>query len=150
MPVVPERSMALETDLLIDRRRLKRRLALWRAGAVLLLLGGALALGVQRIEAPFGRGHVTRLAVEGFISDDRRLAESIDKLAKDDTTRALVVSIDSPGGSVGGGEDLGAHLDRDGIDRGAAADLRWLGPAGPGRGAHRFDHLRPAEGPAQP
>src|SRR6478672_11230686 len=110
MPVVPERSMALETDLLIDRRRLKRRLALWRAGAVLLLLGGALALGVQRIEAPFGRGHVTRLAVEGFISDDRRLAESIDKLAKDDTTRALVVSIDSPGGSVGGGEMLHAAL----------------------------------------
>ena len=30
--------MGLETDLLIDRRRLKRRLAFWRAGAVLLLL----------------------------------------------------------------------------------------------------------------
>jgi protease-4 len=77
--------MALETDLLIDRRRLKRRLALWRGAAVLLLLAGVLALGAQRIDAPFGRGHVMRLPVEGFISDDRKLAEAIDKLAKDDT-----------------------------------------------------------------
>ena len=35
--------MTLEADLLIDRRRLKRRLALWRGLAVLLLLAGALA-----------------------------------------------------------------------------------------------------------
>lgn len=102
--------MALETDLLIDRRRLKRRLALWRAGAVLLLLAGAVALAATRIDAPFGRGHVVRLPIEGFISDDRRLAEAIDKLAKDDQAKALIVSIDSPGGSVGGGEMLHAAL----------------------------------------
>src|SRR4051812_7871878 len=106
----PESSMALETDLLIDRRRLKRRLALWRGAAVLLLLAGILALGVQRLDAPFGRGHVMRLPVEGFISDDRKLAEAIDRLAKDDTAKALIVSIDSPGGSVGGGEMLHAAL----------------------------------------
>ena len=102
--------MALETDLLIDRRRLKRRLALWRGAAVLLLLAGALAFGAQRIDLPFGRGHVMRLPVEGFISDDRKLSEAIDRLAKDDTAKALVVSIDSPGGSVGGGEMLHAAL----------------------------------------
>jgi protease-4 len=102
--------MALETDLLIDRRRLKRRLALWRTAAVLLLLGGVLAFGATRLDTPFGRGHVMRLPVEGFISDDRKLAEAIDKLAKDDTAKALVVSIDSPGGSVGGGEMLHAAL----------------------------------------
>ncbi|MFZ4410221.1 MAG: signal peptide peptidase SppA [Paracraurococcus sp.] len=102
--------MALETDLLIDRRRLKWRLALWRGGAVLLLLAGVLALGAQTLDAPFGRGHVVRLPVEGFIADDRSLAEAIDKLAKDDGAKAVVVSIDSPGGSVGGGEMLHAAL----------------------------------------
>jgi protease-4 len=102
--------MALETDLIIDRRRLKRRLALWRGAAVLLLLAGVLAAGLQRLDAPFGRGHVTRLDVDGFISDDRKLAEAIDRVAKDDTAKALIVSIDSPGGSVGGGEMLHAAL----------------------------------------
>jgi protease-4 len=102
--------MALETDLLIDRRRLKRRLALWRAFAVLLLLAGALAWAGDGLHDGLrdglGRGHVVRLPVEGFISDDRRLTEAIDKLAKQDSARAVIVSIDSPGGSVGGGEML--------------------------------------------
>ena len=35
--------MSLEPDLVIDRRRLKRRLALWRGFAVLLVLAGGLA-----------------------------------------------------------------------------------------------------------
>lgn len=102
----PEHRMALETDLLIDRRRLKRRLALWRAFAVLVLLGGTLAWLGDGLPEGLGRGHVVRLPVEGFIGDDRKLAEAIDKLAKEDAAKALIVSIDSPGGSVGGGEML--------------------------------------------
>ncbi|MBK1657470.1 signal peptide peptidase SppA [Paracraurococcus ruber] len=98
--------MALETDLLIDRRRLKRRLALWRAFAVLLLLGGVLALAGQGLPDRLGGGHVVRLPVEGFISDDRKLAEAIEKLGKEESAKAVIVSIDSPGGSVGGGEML--------------------------------------------
>ncbi|MDO9708888.1 signal peptide peptidase SppA [Paracraurococcus lichenis] len=98
--------MALETDLLIDRRRLKRRIALWRAFAVLLLLAGGLAWALKGLPDGLGGGHVVRLPVEGFISDDRKLAEAIDKLAKEDGAKAVIVSIDSPGGSVGGGEML--------------------------------------------
>ena len=114
--------MPLEADLLIDRRRLKRRLALWR-GVAVLLLAGAAALAIGRAsDAPLLSGaltgggllggHVSRLAVEGFIGDDRKLIEAIDALAKDTSTRALIVAIDSPGGSVGGGEALYAALQR--------------------------------------
>lgn len=98
--------MALETDLLIDRRRLKRRLALWRAGAVLLLLAGILAFFIDRTGPLFDRDHVVRLPIEGIITDDRRLAEALDRLGKDSAAKAVIVSIDSPGGSVGGGEML--------------------------------------------
>lgn len=105
--------MGLETDLLIDRRRLKRRLALWR-GVAVLLVAGAAALWLVRVgDIPLvGTGHVTRLTVAGFISDDRKLHEAIDKLAKDASVRAVLVAIDSPGGSVGGGEALHAALTR--------------------------------------
>ena len=41
--------MGLETDLLIDRRRLKRRLALWRGFAVLLVAGAAM-LWLARVQ----------------------------------------------------------------------------------------------------
>ncbi|MEN0076613.1 MAG: signal peptide peptidase SppA [Paracraurococcus sp.] len=98
--------MAFETDLLIDRRRLKRRLAIWRAGAILLLLAGIVVLLFDRAGPLLDRGHVVRLPIEGIITDDRRLAEALDRLAKDSAAKAVIVSIDSPGGSVGGGEML--------------------------------------------
>ena len=105
--------MGLETDLLIDRRRLKRRLALWRGFAVLLVAAAAMLWLARSSEIPgLGAGHVARLTVDGFISDDRKLHEAIDKLAKDRDVRAVLVAIDSPGGSVGGGEALHAALTR--------------------------------------
>lgn len=111
--------MALDADLLIDRRRLKRRLALWRAAAVLLLVLGAAWLGRSLGEegglgtlAAGGGQHVARLPVQGFIAEDRKLLEALERARRDDAVRAVLVSIDSPGGSVSGGEALYAALQR--------------------------------------
>jgi protease-4 len=105
--------MTLEADLLIDRRRLKRRLSFWRAAAVLLLAGGALFFAVRATNTALpGAAHVSRLNVEGFIGDDRKVVEALDRVRKDPASRAVVVAIDSPGGSAGGGEALYAALDR--------------------------------------
>ena len=71
--------MSLEADLLAERRRLSRRVSLWRTLAV---LGVIAALAVI-----FGRGdmgglasgeHVLRLRIEGVITEDRRLLEVIE------------------------------------------------------------------------
>ena len=67
---------------------------------------------------------MARLAVEGFIGDDRKLIESIDRLAKEDRAKALLVAIDSPGGSVGGGEALHDALLRLGKDKPVVAVMR--------------------------
>ena len=97
--------MSFETDLLIDRRRLKRRLFLWRAAAVLAVAASAvLALGPH---LPFGgRAHLARLSVTGLITENRALTEQVVALAKNDSVRGLIVYVDSPGGSVAGGESL--------------------------------------------
>jgi protease IV len=55
---------------------------------------------------PFGRSHLARLTVSGIITDNRKLDEAITKLADNANVRALIVAIDSPGGSVAGGEGL--------------------------------------------
>jgi protease-4 len=44
--------------------------------------------------------------VSGVVTDDRNLAEAVTKLADNDRVKALIVAIDSPGGSVAGGEGL--------------------------------------------
>ena len=106
--------MPLEADLLIDRRRLKRRLALWRALAVLLVVAGA-AFAAYRTAGGAGlpgAAHLSRLTVEGVIGDDRKVIEALDRIRKDSSNRGVIVAIDSPGGSAGGGEALHAALNR--------------------------------------
>lgn len=115
--------MPLEADLLIDRRRLKRWLLLWRTLAIVLVVGGVAGFAASRLDggrlmgsglmgSGLAGGHVARLAVRGFIAEDRRLERTLDGVARDGSVRALIVAIDSPGGSVGGGEALLAALQR--------------------------------------
>ena len=105
--------MTLEADLLIDRRRLKRRLSLWRAAAVLLLAAGAVFAAARATDTALpGASHVARLSVEGFIGDDRKVVEALDRIRKNPANRGVIVAIDSPGGSAGGGEALYAALNR--------------------------------------
>jgi len=101
--------MSLETDLLLDRRRLKRRLLFWRSLAVLALVVAVLvALPGQRLSS----AHVARLSVKGLISEDSKLNDAIAAVADDASAKALIVAIDSPGGSVAGGETLHAVIAR--------------------------------------
>ena len=105
--------MTLETDLLLDRRRLKRRLVFWRTLTV-LTVAVALLISVRGGGSglPVGGAHVARLSVSGLITEDRKLTEAIDKLATDSSVKALIVAIDSPGGTVSGGESLHNALAR--------------------------------------
>ncbi len=100
--------MSLEADLVVDRLRLKRRLTLWRALAVLGFVLALLAsVGLRRHQAGFLSGpHLARLRVEGIITDDRDRLDLIDAAAKDDSVKGMILAIDSPGGSVSGGESL--------------------------------------------
>jgi protease-4 len=108
--------MPLDADLLLDRRRLKRRLSLWRGLAVLAIAGLVLAVLAWREDVPGmipGAGaHVARFTVSGYIGDDRKTIEALDRARRDNSVRAVVVAIDSPGGSVAGGEGLHAALGR--------------------------------------
>jgi protease-4 len=105
--------LALETDLLLDRRRLKRRLNFWRVAAVVAVVAALAAVGGRSGSlGGVGLAHVARVNVTGVISEDRKLLDAVTDLAKDGTVRAVIVSIDSPGGSVSGGESLRGALIR--------------------------------------
>ena len=97
--------MALDADYLIDRRRLKRRLSFWRGlGILAVLLAALTAFGRF---SDFGDGdYIARHTVQGLITDDIRRHRALVAIAKDENARALIVRIDSPGGTVVGGEAL--------------------------------------------
>lgn len=98
--------MTLETDLLLDRRRLKRRLVFWRSFAVVAVVAALIVSARGGGGGLPGGIHVARLSVTGLITENRKLTEEIDKLADDSAVKALIVAIDSPGGTVSGGESL--------------------------------------------
>jgi protease-4 len=96
--------MAIDADVIVERRRLKRSRALWRlvALAVLVVLVAAplIQQGVLRTR------HVARLEITGIIDDNPVLPGAIDDIAEDDSAEALIVAIDSPGGTVTGSEAI--------------------------------------------
>jgi protease-4 len=133
-------SPSLDHDLLLDRRRLKRRLLAWRVAAVVLAgVAGFVALRPQ-LEALSGQDHLVRLKVEGTITDDPRVAQALDAAARDVAVKGLILSIDSPGGTVSGGEALHAAVARfrdsgkpvAAVMRGTAASAAYMAamPAG--------------------
>jgi protease-4 len=99
-------AVGLEADLLLDRRRLKRRLFFWRVLAVLLGVAVvALATGARMTS--FGESrHIERVSVTGVITENRKLIDAVDALGKDPSVAAVILAVDSPGGSVAGGESL--------------------------------------------
>ncbi len=97
--------MTLDPDILLDRRRLKRRLALWRIVAVVSLVAVVL-VGYARFNGVLVRDHVARYGIEGIILDDTDVTAALEEIAENPRVKALIVHIDSPGGTFVGGEQL--------------------------------------------
>lgn len=103
--------MSLDLDAVLDRRRMRRKLAIWRVVAFLLLVGAVIAL-LSRFDDPFQGDQVARVSIHGFISEDSDQLAMLKAIEKDDKVRAVIVNIDSPGGSTAGGEALYEALRR--------------------------------------
>jgi protease-4 len=101
--------MSLDSDAVIDRRKLKRRLSIWRLLAIASVAGAILAM-IAREDGLIPRDHVARINIDGIIVEDAARGRVLARVAANDRTRALIVSINSPGGTVVGGETLYRQL----------------------------------------
>ncbi len=100
--------MVLDAESVIERRRLKRRVTIWRIAAVVLglLFVGAILFSQQMVGPGSILPHVARISIAGVITDDRKMIELIDKVAKSDQVKAVILDINSPGGTTTGGEAM--------------------------------------------
>ena len=98
----------LERDLYEERRRKWRRSGFWRGiGLMVLLLGALIWWALSGADSEFPKGeHIARISIEGIILQDRYREEVLTKIANDDDVKAVIVWINSPGGSVVGSEIL--------------------------------------------
>ena len=102
--------MALDVDRYFDRRRLTRALRFWRIAAIVAVVG-LVAVAIGRSDA-IPRASVALIEVHNVIFDDTDRIDTLDDIAADDRVKALIVHIDSPGGTVVGGENLYLALRR--------------------------------------
>ncbi len=101
--------MSFDPDRLFDRRRLKRGIVLWRTLAVFALFG-LVVVAIVRFGPGFGGDHVARLWINGLIVDDPERDAAIAAIRDDPDAKAVLLRIDSPGGTAAGGEALYVSL----------------------------------------
>ena len=104
--------MSLDADLIVDRRRMRRKLTFWRVVAVLIAIGAVVALAATARRGNVltaGGDYIARIKVSGLIRNDQERVESLERLAKS-SAKAVIVHIDSPGGTTAGSEQLHGAL----------------------------------------
>lgn len=106
--------MNISPDYLIERKRNKSHLARWKlisVGLIGLMIfgGGSLLLGTKNIsKKTFSTGseYIASIKIDDMIIDDMDRVRRIDSLARDKDIKAVIVHVNSPGGSVVGSEML--------------------------------------------
>jgi protease-4 len=107
--------MSLDSDVIVDRRRIRRKLTFWRVAAAVIAI--AAIVGVGMLVTPGARGSlatsasIARVNIEGLIRSDQDRVEALERLA-DSNAPAVIVHINSPGGTTAGSEQLYDALTR--------------------------------------
>lgn len=136
--------MPLAADSLLDRIRLKASLNRWRlialvAGALFfIVLLGKTAL----IPASLGgRDYIAHITIKDIILEDRERDKALEDLQKDPSVKAVVMHINSPGGTIVGGESLYYSLRSLAEKKPLVATLGSLAASGGYMAAIAADHI---------
>jgi protease IV len=102
--------MTLDADSITANRRLRRSLAFWRILAVLALVAAGVALLLADTSAVGGLSkrtdHIARVTISGLITGNQRTLDLLEEIEGSDRVKAVLVKIDSPGGTTAGSEAL--------------------------------------------
>ncbi|GEC15608.1 signal peptide peptidase SppA [Nitrobacter winogradskyi] len=135
--------MSMESDMIVDRRRLRRKLTFWRVASALIVIGAIVALGAYA--SPWGSkltgdSAIQRVNIDGLIRSDQKRVEALERLGKSKAP-AVVVHINSPGGTTAGSEELYEALTRLKAKKPMVVVVEGLGASGGYIAALASDHI---------
>lgn len=98
----------LETETVLDRRRLRRSLTFWRGAGIAALVVALASFGMSgdTVSKLTGQKQIARIAIEGTITEDRNQLKMLKDIAEADHVAGVVLYVNSPGGTTTGGEAL--------------------------------------------
>ena len=109
--------MSLDADTIVDRRRMRRKLTFWRVLAVIVAICAVVAIGAAlrvpgtSVLTGAPGSSIARVTITGLIRGDQERVEALERLGKS-RARAVIVHINSPGGTTAGSEQLHDSLQR--------------------------------------
>lgn len=95
-----------ETEAVLDRRRMARRITTWRGAAIVFGALALMALAGSDVGGLVRPGQIARVSIEGLITEDRKQLKLLEKLASEDYVKGVILAVNSPGGTTTGGEAL--------------------------------------------
>jgi protease-4 len=101
--------MSLDADLIVDRRRMRRKLTFWRVAAIVVAIIAIIVVAGKLAPNELGEvggAQIARVNITGLIRGDRDRVEALARLAKASYVRAVIVHVDSPGGTTAGSQQL--------------------------------------------
>ena len=107
--------MTATADMILERRRIRRSLTFWRIAAIVAFVIAVIAF-LPRSGGSTG-DHIARVTISGMILDDPARDRVLAQLAEGSDVKALIVRIDSPGGTVAASEAIYEGLRRIGSDK---------------------------------
>ena len=124
---------SLDPDEIVDRRRYKRRLSLGRFIAELAVVVAAIAFVQVFTDSGIplaGKSHIAAVDIDGLITGKRKRVELLRKIKESKSAKALIVRIDSPGGSTAGSEVIYEELRQIAADKPVVAVMKSVAASG--------------------
>jgi protease-4 len=100
-------TMSSDAEMIADRRQLRRKLAFWRVLGFLAVIAAVVALGVSATDRVGVRqAQIARISIDGFIAGSERTTDLFKRVGESSAVSGVVISINSPGGTTTGSEEL--------------------------------------------
>lgn len=103
--------MSLDSDALLDRINLKKKVTKWQLAALIFAII-AIIIAVEP-KADLGNKidsikeeYIAKIEINGVISEDSYRSKILKELVENKKVKAVIVTINSPGGTTAGGEEL--------------------------------------------
>jgi protease-4 len=100
--------MSLDSERILDRRRLRRHLSFWR---ILAVVGLTFAIGALMFSRDGGLGfaeprQIARVTIDGLITESRPQLRLLERIGEAKHVEGVILFVNSPGGTTTGGEAL--------------------------------------------